>query len=79
MKLNHRKSLKLAAMGATALSLAQSLHAATTLTGTGLGDNTDVPADHGSNAPGTPNIALEWSSDPANNWDSYNGWPNSKK
>ena len=34
--------------------------------------NEAVPADHGSNAPGTPNIALQWS----DNWDQYDGWPN---
>jgi hypothetical protein len=34
--------------------------------------NEMVPLDHGSNAPGTPNVALTWS----DNWDQYDGWPN---
>ena len=78
MKINRSKLLKLAACGGAGLLLAQSVYAATTLTGTGLGDNADVPADHGSNEPGTPNIALNWSTAPtAGLWDSYNNWPKS--
>jgi MYXO-CTERM domain-containing protein len=71
MKLSTRKLFELAAMAAAAPALAQSLHAATTLTGL-ANTNQAVPPDHGSNAPGTPNITLSWDSD----WDQYGGWPN---
>ena len=76
MKLNPRKLIRIAATGGAGIALVQATQAATTLTGTGLGSNTDVPADHGSNAPGTPNVTLAWSTAPtAGLWDSYNNWP----
>jgi len=73
MKLNPRKLIRLAATGGAGLALVQATQAATVLTGTGLADNTPVPSDHGSNATGTPNVALLWDAD----WDAYAGWPNS--
>ena len=40
---------------------------------TGLDDtNQPVPTDHGSFAPGTPDIAVTW----GDNWEQYAGWPN---
>jgi len=71
MKLNRSKFLKLAALATAALALAQPLRAATTLTGL-ANTNAAVPSEHGSNAPGTPNITLAWDAD----WDQYDGWPN---
>lgn len=65
-----RRKLIAAAVGLTFIG-AQGADGATILTG--LEDtNQTVPADHGSNAPGTPNVALTWS----DNWDQYAGWPN---
>lgn len=76
MKFHASKLLRLSAMGGTGLALAQSLQAATILSGTGLANNTAVPAAHGSNAPGTPDIAVNWSDvGPAVGWESYNAWP----
>jgi outer membrane protein assembly factor BamB len=63
--------LTFAVTGAAALPLVRTAHAATTLTGL-ANKNAPVPSDHGSNAPGTPNITLEWDAD----WDQYPGWPN---
>jgi len=80
MKINRSKLIKLASCSAAGLALAQSVQAATTLTG--LTDtNQDVPADHGSNAPDTPDITLDWSSVPEGGWDQYGDsnwgwWPN---
>ncbi|WP_425398832.1 PEP-CTERM sorting domain-containing protein [Aeoliella sp.] len=51
--------------------LAENATSATILTGL-ASTNDPVPTDHGSNAPGTPNVALAWDSD----WDQYSGWPN---
>ncbi len=45
--------------------------AATTLTGLGA-TNQPVPADHGSNVVGTPNVTLDWST--GGNWDQYANW-----
>jgi MYXO-CTERM domain-containing protein len=81
MKLQSSKLLRLAAMGAAGCALAQSIQAATVLTGSGLANNINVPAGHGSNAAGTPDITLLWSpvgpaaGSTATTWQSYNGWP----
>jgi hypothetical protein len=72
MNLNPRKLIRLAATGGAGLALVQATQAATILTGTGLANNTQIPSDHGSNAPGTPNITVAWDSA----WDAYNKWPN---
>jgi hypothetical protein len=74
MKLNPRKLIRLAATGGAGLALVQATQAATVLTGTGLSNNTPVPSDHGSNAPGTQNITVAWSS--TGKWDAYTNWPN---
>lgn len=71
MQIQRHKLLKIAATGATGLAFAGAVQAATTLMGDGQANNEQVPSDHGSNAPGTPNITLAW--DEA--WDSYSGWP----
>ncbi len=67
-----RRTRKLigAAFGLTCIG-APFAHAETILTGLDV-NNEPVPVDHGSNAPGTPNVALTWS----DNWDQYGGWPN---
>ncbi len=75
MKLQPSKLIRLASFGATGFALAQSLHAATVLSGTGLGNNTTVPASHGSNAVGTPDISLSWTTADGGQWQAYNGWP----
>lgn len=76
MKLQVSKLIRLSLMGGTGLALAQSLQAATLLTGSGLANNTLIPTDHGSNAAGTPDIALSWTvAGSPGRWDAYNGWP----
>lgn len=75
MKLQPSKLLHLASTGAVGLALVQSLRAATVLTGSGLTNNTTIPTTHGSNAVGTPDIALNWSPAGANGWQAYNSWP----
>ena len=75
MRRRKKKLMAAALTGGLACVGAQHADAETILTG--LSDtNTDVPADHGSNAPGTPNVALTWGSVPAGNWDQYADWPN---
>ncbi|MCW1884976.1 hypothetical protein OKA04_09580 [Luteolibacter flavescens] len=88
MKLQPSKLLKLAAMGAAGITLIHATQAATVLTGVvdsaAVGDETNdnLPANHGSNAPGTPDIALNWSPTGAFNvstgpgWQIYHAWPN---
>jgi MYXO-CTERM domain-containing protein len=90
MKVQPSKLLRLAALGAAGLSLVQATHAATVLTGivndtianTGDETNDNLPANHGSNAVGTPNLALTWSptgsfnTTTANGWQIYHTWPN---
>jgi hypothetical protein len=89
MKLHPSRLLRLAALGAAGLALTPSVHAATVLTGitddgvanTGDETNDNVPAGHGSNATGTPDISLTWSPTGAFNsstgpgWQIYHGWP----
>ncbi len=57
-----------AAVGVAGFSV--NAEAATILTGM-IDTNIPVPTDHGSNAAGTPDIALTWSA----GWDQYAGWP----
>jgi hypothetical protein len=62
--------LSLAAVAVVGLvCTAQHADAATILTGLGS-KNAAVPSDHGSNEPGTPNVALAWTG----NWDQYPSW-----
>lgn len=89
MKLQPSKLLRLAALGAAGLSFVHATQAATVLTGivedgilnTGDETNDNLPANHGSNAPGTPDIALTWAptgpfnANTANGWQIYHGWP----
>lgn len=75
MKLQPSKLVRLASTGAAGLALAQSLQAATVLTGSGQANNAQVTADHGSNATGTPDISLDWSATGGRRWEAYNGWP----
>ncbi|MFD0893825.1 PEP-CTERM sorting domain-containing protein [Luteolibacter ambystomatis] len=75
MKLQSSKLFQLASTGAAGLALVQSLQAATVLTGSGLTNNTTIPTTHGSNAVGTPDIALNWSPGGALGWQAYNSWP----
>lgn len=68
-------------VAAGSFAIALSSQAATVLTGSGLTNNTLIPANHGSAATGTPNINLNWSSTvgttgAANRWEAYNSWPN---
>lgn len=65
-----KRTMAAASVGLACLGTQQAT-AQTTLTGL-TETNATVPADHGSFAPGTPNIALVWS----DNWDQYDGWPN---
>ncbi len=79
MKYQASKLRKLAASGAAGLAFVQSLQAVTVLTGTGDPDlhNQPVPASHGSNAPGTPDITLLWApatGSPSPRWESYDDW-----
>jgi len=81
MKLQSSKLLRLAATGSAGFALAQSIQAATVLSGSGLANNANIPAAHGSNAAGTPDIALTWSpvstvAGTPNVWQAYTGWPN---
>jgi hypothetical protein len=65
-----KKKLITAALGLACIG-AHHADAETILTGLSQ-TNEPVPVDHGSNVPGTPNVALTWSE----NWDQYGGWPN---
>jgi len=78
MKLDASKLLRLAATGGASLTFAQAVHASTVLTGTGLGNNADVPAGHGSNLIGSPNITVAWSPIGSGGWQAYSdgGWTN---
>lgn len=90
MKLQPSEFLKLATLGAACMTLIQASNAATVLTGviedgvanTGDETNDNLPANHGSNAPGTPNIAVTWAPVGAFNvstsgrWQIYHAWPN---
>lgn len=76
MKPQPSKWIRLALPGAAGLVLVQSLHAATVLTGEGAPHNEALPVDHGSNAPGTPDVALNWFSVGGTGWQAYEGWPN---
>lgn len=87
MKYQPSKLLRLASLGVAGMSLVQATQAATILTGvvdtaaTGDEVNDNLPANHGSNAAGTPDIALVWSPTGAvnvsttNGWQIYHGWP----
>jgi len=72
MTMRYSKETLLAALAAGTFGVAGSAGAATILTGTGLGNNETVPAGHGSNAAGTPNVTLTWDT----NWEAWAGWPN---
>ena len=65
---------RIATAAATAVGMVfvgpQSTSAVTTLTGLDTTNN-PVPVDHGSRAPGTPNIELEWSVTGAGRWDQF--------
>lgn len=78
MKINRSKLLKLAATGASGVAMAHAVQGATILTGDSQANNDAVMSNHGSNAPGTPNIAVTWSPVDANGWQSYTdgGWTN---
>ncbi|MGB0992907.1 MAG: PEP-CTERM sorting domain-containing protein [Akkermansiaceae bacterium] len=84
MKIQKSKLTKLAYSSAAGLAMAQAVSAATNLTGTGLANNTVVPTDHGTDAAGTPNVALAWSTSPgptdapSADWHAYTdaGWTN---
>ena len=76
MKFDPHKLLTIAAAGGASFVFAQSVHAATILTGTGQANNTPVPSDHGSFLPGTPNIAVTWSPVGPDGWEAYGGWTN---
>ncbi|GAA5482045.1 hypothetical protein [Haloferula sargassicola] len=67
---------RLAAIGAAGCALANALHAASLLTGTGLANNQDVPATYGSYLTGTPNIGIDWSPVGNGGWQTYSeaGW-----
>ena len=75
MKLQPSKMIRLASTGAAGLALVQSIQAATVLTGSGLASNDLLPAGHGSNAAGTPDIVLNWTATGGRRWEAYNGWP----
>ena len=62
--------LPLAVLAGLAIATS-SADATTTLTGLPA-TNAAVPSDHGSNAVGTPNIVLDWST--GGNWDEYADW-----
>lgn len=66
------KETLLVALAAGTFGVAGAAGAATILTGDNGATNDAVATNHGSNAAGTPNIALTWDA----NWDSYGGWPN---
>ena len=70
MKTKTPTILPLAALAGLAIATG-SANAATTLTGLGA-TNAPVPSDHGSNAVGTPNVTLDWST--GGNWDQYANW-----
>jgi hypothetical protein len=70
MKTKTHTTLPLAALAGLAIATG-SAGAATTLTGLPA-TNAAVPADHGSNAVGTPNVTLDWST--GGNWDQYANW-----
>jgi hypothetical protein len=78
MKLNSTKLLKLASISGASLAFARSVQAATLLSGgeawPGATHNARLPNSYGSNAAGTPNIALSWGSGPGagDRWDYYN-------
>lgn len=88
MKFQSSKLIRLAALGAAGLSLVHATQAATILTGvvdsgaTGDETNDNLPANHGSNAVGTPDIAVTWAPtgpfnvSTGNGWQIYHGWPN---
>lgn len=76
MKLNASKLFRLALTGTAGLAFAQSVEAVTLLGGTGQSNNSLIPANHGSNAVGTPDITLNWATTPGGNWQAYNSWPN---
>ncbi len=65
-----KRKVVAAAVGMACLGV-PAAHAETVLTGL-TATNEAVPTDHGSLAPGTPDIALTW----GENWDQYDGWPN---
>lgn len=90
MKLQPSEFLKLATLGAACITLIQTSNAATVLTGViedGIANNGDetnknLQPTHGSNAPGTPDIAVTWAPTGAPNvstsgrWQIYHAWPN---
>ncbi len=72
--MNSKRTRIVLALAAVAMALllvctAQQAAASTILIGLGA-NNAAVPSDHGSNAPGTPNVALAWTG----NWDQYSNW-----
>lgn len=89
MKIQKSKLTKLAYTGAAGLAFAQAVSAATTLTGGGAtANNTGVDSDHGTDAAGTPNVELAWSTTGSGDgWDfwtsrttstntPFSAWPN---
>jgi len=70
MKTRKHILLPLAALAVLAIATS-SADATTSLTGLPA-TNAAVPADHGSNAVGTPKITLDWST--GGNWDQYANW-----
>ncbi len=67
---------RLASAGTLGLTLAHSSQGATILTGSDGADNVPLPANHGSNVTGTPDLTLTWTTVGGGSWQSYNGWPN---
>ncbi len=70
MKTRNHTLITLAALAGLAIATG-SADAATPLTGL-PSTNAAVPADHGSNAVGTPNVTLDWST--GGDWDQYANW-----
>lgn len=71
------KEALLVALASGAFGVVGSAGAATVLTGAGTATNNDpIPAGHGSNEAGTPNILLDWTPNGDNGWETYTGWPN---
>ena len=70
MKTRKYTILPLAGLAGLAIATG-SANAATTLTGLPA-SNAEVPDDHGSNAAGTLNVTLDWST--ADRWDQFTNW-----
>lgn len=78
MKFDRSNLLRLGTVTGISMAIAQSVHAASTLTGTGLANNTAFSSSHGSDLPGTPNIDVLWSPVGPGGWQAYSdgGWTN---